>query len=72
LDLTGRKWWEAGEECIMRSFINLCTLPNIIRMIKSRRMKLVGHAAYMGDMRYAYKILVGRLERKRSLRRPRH
>jgi hypothetical protein len=29
LELRGRKWWEAGEDCIMRSFHNLFALPNI-------------------------------------------
>jgi hypothetical protein len=29
LDLRGRKWWEAGEDCIMRSFIT-CTLHHIL------------------------------------------
>jgi hypothetical protein len=28
---------------------NLYTLPNVIRMIKSRRMRLVGRVAYMGE-----------------------
>jgi hypothetical protein len=32
-----RKWREAGEHCIMWSFINLYASPNIIRVIKSRR-----------------------------------
>jgi hypothetical protein len=41
-------------------------------MIKSRRMRWVGHVAYMGDMRNAYRILVGEPEGKRPLRRPRH
>jgi hypothetical protein len=35
-------------------------------------MKLMGHRAHMGEMRNAYKILVGKLEEKRPLRRPRH
>jgi hypothetical protein len=36
--------------------------PNIIRMIKSRRMRWAGHVVRMGAMRSAYKILVGKLE----------
>jgi hypothetical protein len=35
-------------------------------------MRWAGHVALMGEMRNAYKILVGRPEGKRSLRRPRH
>jgi len=38
-------------------------------VIKSKRMRWVGHVACMGEMRNAYKILVGKPEGKRSLRR---
>jgi hypothetical protein len=55
----------------MRSFIS-CTLPNIIRMIKSRRMSWVGHVARMGEKRNACKILVRKPEGKTPLGRPRH
>jgi hypothetical protein len=44
---------------------------NIIRVIKSRRMRWEGHAECMGDMRYAYKALVGKPKVKRPHRRPR-
>jgi hypothetical protein len=40
-------------------------------MIKSRRMRWVGHAARMGENRNAYRILVGKPEGKRPLGRPR-
>jgi hypothetical protein len=40
-------------------------------MIKSRRMRYPGHAARMGEKRNAYRILVGKLEGKRPLGRPR-
>jgi hypothetical protein len=40
-------------------------------MIKSRRMRLAGHVARMGEKRNAYKILVGMPEGKRPLGRPR-
>jgi hypothetical protein len=40
-------------------------------MIKSRRMRWAGHVARMGDTRNAYRILVGKPERKRPLGRPR-
>jgi hypothetical protein len=43
----------------------------IIRIIKSRRMKLLGHVARMGEKRNAYRILVGQPEGKRPLGRPR-
>jgi hypothetical protein len=40
-------------------------------MIKSRRMRLAGHVARMGETRNAYRILVGKPEGKRPLGRPR-
>jgi hypothetical protein len=40
-------------------------------MIKSRRMRWVGHVARMGEGRGAYRILVGRPEGRRPLGRPR-
>jgi hypothetical protein len=48
---------------------NLHTSPNIIRIIKSRRMRWAGHVARMGK-RNACRILVGMSEGKRPLRRP--
>jgi hypothetical protein len=48
---------------------NLHASPNIIRVIKSRRMRWVGHATRMGRMIYAYKILVGEPEGMRSFGR---
>jgi hypothetical protein len=40
-------------------------------MIKSRRMRWAGHVAQMGEMRNAYRILMGKPEGKRLLGRPR-
>jgi hypothetical protein len=51
---------------------NLYSSPFIIRMIKSRRMKWAGHIAQMGEKMNTYMILVGKPERKRPPRRPRH
>ena len=45
--------------------------PNIVRMIKSRRMRWAGHVARMGVERGAYRVLVGKPEGKRPLGRPR-
>jgi hypothetical protein len=50
---------------------NLYSSPNIIKMIKSRRARWEGHVARMGETRIAYRILVGKLEGKRPLGRPR-
>jgi hypothetical protein len=53
-------------------FHNLYSSPSIIRIIKSRRMRWVGHVAQMGEKRNVYRLLVGKPERKRLLGRPRH
>jgi hypothetical protein len=50
---------------------DLYSSPSIIRIIKSRRMKWVGHVARMGDKRNAYRLLVGKPEGNRPLGRPR-
>ena len=44
--------------------------PSIVRLIKSKRMRWAGHVARMGD-RDVYRILVGKPEGNRPLRRPR-
>jgi len=45
--------------------------PNIVRVIKSRRMRWDGHVARMGEGRGVYRVLVGKPEGKRPLGRPR-
>jgi hypothetical protein len=50
---------------------NLYSSQNIIKIIKSRRMRWVGHVARMGEKRNAYRILVGKSEGRRPLGRPR-
>jgi len=45
----------------MRELNGLYCSPNIIRMIKSRRMRWVGHVARMGDRSDAYRVLVADL-----------
>jgi hypothetical protein len=50
---------------------NLYASPHILKVIKSRRMKWVGHIARMEEMKNAYTILVGEPEGKKPLRRPR-
>jgi hypothetical protein len=49
----------------------LYSSPNIVRVIISRRMRLAGHVARMGEGRGVYRVLVGRPEVKRPLGRPR-
>jgi hypothetical protein len=50
---------------------NLYCSPNIVRVIKSRRMSWTGHVAPIGGRSGAYRVLVGRSEGKRPLGRPR-
>jgi len=45
--------------------------PNVIQVIKSRRMRWESHMAHMRDRRGAYTVLVERPEGKKSLRTPR-
>ena len=53
-------------------FCNVYCSPNIVLVIKSRIMRWAGHVVCMGERRGAYRILVGEIERKRPLERPRH
>jgi hypothetical protein len=49
----------------------LYSLTNIVRVIKSRRLRWAGHVARMGEGRGVYRVLVGKPEGKRPLGRPR-
>ena len=51
---------------------DLYSSPNIVRVIKSRRLRWAGHVARMGEGRGVYRVLVGKPEGKRPLGRPRH
>jgi len=51
---------------------DLYSSPNIVRVIKSRRMRWAGHVARMGEERGAYRVLVGKPEGRRPLGRPSH
>jgi len=50
---------------------DLYSSTNIVRVIKSRRMRWFGHVARMGEERGVYRVLVGKPEGKRPLGRPR-
>jgi hypothetical protein len=52
--------------------LNYLYSANIIRVMKSRRMRCAGHAARMGESRCVYRILVGRPEGRRLFGRPWH
>ena len=47
------------------------SLPNIVRVINSRRMKLAGHVARKRESRDVHRVLMGKPEGQRSLGRPR-
>ncbi|KAJ4440168.1 hypothetical protein ANN_08306 [Periplaneta americana] len=51
--------------------LHIFSSSDIIRNIKSRRLRWAGHVARMGESRNAYSVLVGRPEEKRPLGRPR-
>jgi hypothetical protein len=50
----------------------LYSSPNIVWVIKSRRMRRVGHVAHVREREGIYRVLVGKPEGKSSLERPRH
>ena len=61
----------SGEGSTMRKFI-VCTFsPNIVRVIKSRRLRWAGHVARMEVGSRVFKILTGKPTGRRPLGRPR-
>jgi hypothetical protein len=58
------------EEIHNEELTDLYCSPNIVRVIKSRRMRWAGHVTRMGERRGVYRILVWKLEGKRPLGRP--
>jgi len=46
---------------------DLYSLPNIVRLVKSRRMRWVGHVPRMGENRGVHRVLVGKPEGKRQI-----
>ena len=50
---------------------DLYSSPNIVRVIKSRKMRWAGHVARMGEERAVYRVLLGKPEGRRPLERPR-
>ena len=59
------------EKAAYEDLYDLQSSPHIIRRIRSRRIRWAGHVVRMAEWRGAYKVLVGKLERKRQLGRPR-
>jgi hypothetical protein len=50
--------------------IDLYSSSNIVRVIKSRRMRLTGHVARIGERRGVYRVLMGKPERRDHLEEP--
>jgi hypothetical protein len=71
LDIRGKEVAGDGRRLHNVELHDLYTSPNVIRVIKSRRMGWAEHIARMGGMRNVYKLLVGKPEWKRLLGRPR-
>jgi hypothetical protein len=67
-DKLTREWRKLHNEGLH----NLYSPPNIIRKIRSRKMRWAGHVAHTGEERKVYKVLVGMPEGRRSFGRPRH
>jgi len=65
-DVTG-KWKRLHNE----ELNDLYSSPNIVRVIKSRRMGWAGHVARMSEERGVYRVLVGKPEGKKPLGKPR-
>jgi len=65
-DEVTREWRKLHNE----ELNDLYSSPNFVRVVKSRRMRWVGHAARMGERRGVYRVLVGKPEGKRLLGRP--
>ena len=62
-----REWEKLNNE----EFSELYSLPNIVRVVKSRRMRWAGHVARMGERRVVHRVLVMKPERKVPMGRPR-
>ena len=66
VEVTG-KWRRLHNE----ELSDLYSSPNIVRVIKSRRMRWAGHVMRMGEEVGVYRVLVGKPEGRRPLGRPR-
>ena len=66
-DETTREWRKLHNE----ELSYLYSLPNIVRVVKSRRIRWAGHVGRVGEGRGVHRVLVGKPEGKRPLERPR-
>jgi hypothetical protein len=56
---------------IIQLLVMRLSVPNIVRVVKSRQMRRAGHVARIGEDRGVHRVLVGKPEGKRPLGRPR-
>ena len=73
-NILGSEWDEVTGECrkLHNEELNdLYCSPNIVRAMKSRRMRWTGHVACMGERMGVYRVLVRKSEGKRPVGRPR-
>jgi len=66
-DRLTREWRKLHNE----ELNDMYSSPNIVRMIKSRRMRWAGHVPRMGERRGVYWVLLWKPEGKRPLGKPR-
>jgi hypothetical protein len=64
--------WHVWRRLHNKELYAVYSSPNIMWVIKSRRLRWAGHVARMGERRGAYRALVGKPEGRRPLGRPRH
>ena len=62
---------QVRKENKLKHLRDLYSLPNIVRVVKSRKMRCAGQVACMGEGRGVHRVLMGKPEGKRPLRRPR-
>ena len=67
-DEVAREWTKLRNEELNDPYSS----PNIVQMMKSRRIRWAEHVVRMGERRSVYRVLVGKPERKRPLGRLRH
>jgi len=68
-----RDWITGDSRKLHNAELNdLYSSSNIFLVVKSRRMRWVGHIAYMWERKGAYRVLLGKPMEKRPLGRPRH
>ena len=73
-----RVFWSKGDEVTgewrklhNEELSDLYSLPNIVRVVKTRRMRWAGHVARMGQGRGVHRVLVGKPEGKIPMGKPR-